>query len=93
MSTGMIVVLTGIVFFLLTCVALLDIVWFWKKQGFKRRIELLAQVGPQNLIVAVATRLNTDEMIPELDPMRVYPFKGVIHPARIVELAEIHASG
>jgi len=41
-------------------VALLEIVWFWRAETFRRRAALLREEGPPNLIVAVATRLNAD---------------------------------
>ena len=40
------------------------------------------------MIVAVATRLNTDDDPPELDQATVYPFKGVIQPKKVLSLAE-----
>ncbi|MCB9728918.1 MAG: DUF790 family protein [Deltaproteobacteria bacterium] len=68
---------------------LLDIVWFWRRKAFERRLELLRQAGPPHLIVALATRLRADAAeLPELDAGLVYPFKGVIVPRRICELAE-----
>jgi predicted nuclease of restriction endonuclease-like RecB superfamily len=68
---------------------LLDIVWFWRRQTFERRLDLLRRAGPPNLIVALATRLRADaEELPELPAGAIYPFKGVIVPKRLCELAE-----
>lgn len=87
-------------------VALLEIVWFWRAETFRRRAALLAEEGPPNLIVAVATRLNADRpgrgargakarrpsvtalLDAEAFPGALYPFKGVLSPQRLVELAE-----
>lgn len=67
--------------------ALLEIVWFWRRRSFERRLELLREAGPPNLVVAFATRLNTGEDdLPDL--AHVVPFKGVIQPKRIIEQAE-----
>lgn len=72
--------------------AYLDVVWFWRKRSFLDRLELLAEAGPPNLIVALATRYNAD---PKGEDARledlggaVYPFKGVIQPKKIIALAE-----
>lgn len=73
--------------------ALLDIVWFWRKDAFTRRLERLRASGPPNLIVAVATRMNTDRKTPDVGESAVYPFKGVISPTRLIALAEEHAVG
>lgn len=69
--------------------ALLDIVWFWKKARFADRLALLREHGPKNLIVALATRYNGDKKDPpDVGDATCYPFKGVIAPKRLVELAE-----
>ncbi|TNF31219.1 MAG: DUF790 family protein [Deltaproteobacteria bacterium] len=68
--------------------ALLDIVWFWRKQSFARRLSLLKEAGPPNLIVALATRLNADRGDTDVGEASVYPFKGVIVPKRLIALAE-----
>lgn len=68
--------------------ALLDLVWFWRRATFERHLATIAASGPPNLIVAVAVKMNTDESTPTLGQGRVYAFKGVIHPKRIVALAE-----
>ena len=67
--------------------ALLELVWFWRRRSFEARIELLQRVGPKNLIIAYATRMNTGrEALPSLDG--VVGFKGVIQPKRIIEACE-----
>ncbi len=70
--------------------ALLEIVWFWRRRTFERRLELLREAGPANLIVAFATRLNTGEdNLPKLD--HLVPFKGVIQPKKVIARAEVVA--
>lgn len=69
--------------------ALLDIVWFWRKARFSDRLALLREYGPPNLIVALATRYNADKADPDVGDATCYPFKGVISPKRLVELAEV----
>jgi len=67
--------------------ALLELVWFWRRQSFESRLALLRAAGPPNLVVAFARRMNTGEDdLPPLDG--VVGFKGVIQPKRIVEAAE-----
>ena len=71
--------------------AWLDIVWFWRKDAFARRLALLRAHGPEHLIVAVATRLNADRADPaalDLGAVTAYPFKGVLVPKRLIALAE-----
>ncbi|MGM0577700.1 MAG: DUF790 family protein [Myxococcota bacterium] len=69
--------------------AYLELVWFWRRRTFERRLDLLREAGPPNLIVALATRLNAGEGdLPDLEGGAVYGFKGVIQPKRIVALAE-----
>lgn len=69
-------------------VALLDIVWFWRARTFQRRLELLSAKGPSHLVIALATRYNTDEKAPELESGAIYPFKGVIGPKPLLALIE-----
>lgn len=69
--------------------AYLELIWFWRKKTFERRLALLRAAGPSNLVVALATRLNTDEAAPELlESAAVVPFKGVIQPKKIIAAAE-----
>jgi len=68
--------------------AYVDIVWFWRKQAFKKRLELLREHGPPNLIIALATRLNADRSDADVGDASVYPFKGVIIPKKLIALAE-----
>ncbi len=68
--------------------ALLEIVWFWRKRSFAKRLQLLREAGPPNLIVALATRYNTDRDAPDVGGAAVYPFKGVIRPKAVIALAE-----
>jgi uncharacterized protein len=67
--------------------ALLELVWFWRRRAFEDRVALLRNVGPKNLVIAYATRMNTGpDDLPALDG--VVGFKGVIQPKRIVEACE-----
>ena len=67
--------------------ALLELVWFWRRRSFEARIARLRSVGPKNLVIAYATRMNTgQDDLPALDG--VVGFKGVIQPKRIIEACE-----
>ena len=72
--------------------ALLEIVWFWQRRTFLRRLELLRDAGPSNLVIALATRMNVgmggDGELPDVGGAALYPFKGVIQPKRVIALAE-----
>lgn len=62
-------------------VAWLEIVGFWRRDYLERRLELLERYGPGNLILALSTKLVTEE-VGEL-PGEVVPFARVV-PARDV---------
>ncbi len=68
---------------------LLEIVWFWQRRSFERRLELLREAGPERLIIALATRMNTGEGdLPDVGSAALYPFKGVISSKRVAALAD-----
>jgi predicted nuclease of restriction endonuclease-like RecB superfamily len=70
-------------------VALLEIVGYWRKGWLEKKLEHLARFGPPNLILALSDRLQTDDdPLPADLPVKVYFFKGVILPKRILELAD-----
>lgn len=67
----------------------LELVWYWRRKTFERRLALLREAGPPNLIVALATRLHAgEEATPDLPAGCIVPFKGVIQPKKIMALAE-----
>jgi predicted nuclease of restriction endonuclease-like RecB superfamily len=68
--------------------ALLDIVWGWRRETFLGQLALVREVGPRELIVAVASRLNQDAEAPALGAANLVLFKGTIPPARIIAVAE-----
>lgn len=72
--------------------ALLDIVWFWRRRQFLDRLTLLAEHGPEHLVVALATRYNADRRgqspLPTELPGAVYPFKGVIQVKKLLACAD-----
>ena len=39
-------------------VAYLDVVGFWRKKWLKKRLSLLSQHGPSNLVVAVSSKME-----------------------------------
>jgi|GEM_PF-60633 len=67
--------------------ALLEIVFAWRKKAFMQRLELLAEVGPKQLVIALAAKGGLDEE-PLPDGLSVYRFKGIIAPKKVIELAE-----
>ena len=73
--------------------ALLDILWFWRARDVERKLAQRLENGPGNLIVALATRLKADREDVALDDERVYPFKGVIVPKKLLEVADRVAIG
>lgn len=71
--------------------ALLEIVGYWRRAWLAARIEILAQLGPDNLILAVSDRMRTGEAAAEgAGPggVTVHTFKGVIVARRILEIVE-----
>jgi predicted nuclease of restriction endonuclease-like RecB superfamily len=69
--------------------ALVDLVWSWRRATFERRLALLREAAPPNLIIAVALRRHVgEEDSPELPDGAVVPFKGVIQAKRLIEAAE-----
>ena len=67
--------------------ALLELVFAWRKKAFMRRMDLLAEVGPKHLVIALADKGGLDDE-PLPDTLTAYRFKGVIAPKRVIELAE-----
>jgi hypothetical protein len=56
-----------------------------------KRLALLSEVGPRNLVIALADKGGLDgEALPE--GLTAYRFKGVIQPKRVIELAEAVAA-
>lgn len=72
--------------------ALMEIVGFWRRGWLKSKAELLASHGPENLILVVSDRLQTDKGKDWQDlPVALLPFKGVILPKKALALIENHA--
>lgn len=67
---------------------MLYLVGFWQKHALQKRIALLEEYGPPNLIVAAPAKLRASQDDWESDFDRLYFFKDVIHPKRIAELAD-----
>ena len=68
---------------------LVEIVWSWRRSTFERRLALLQQSAPPNLIVVLSLRRHVgEEERPSLPTGTIVPFKGVISPKRIIEAAE-----
>lgn len=69
--------------------ALLELVWSWRRATFERRLEILQDAAPPNLIVAVSMRRHVgEEENPTLPEGTIVPFKGVIQAKRLIEAAE-----
>lgn len=69
--------------------ALLELVWSWRRATFEKRYELLQEAAPSNLIVAVSVRRHVGEDDnPTLPEGAIVPFKGVIQAKRLIEAAE-----
>lgn len=67
--------------------ALVELVFAWRKKTFEKRMQLLADVGPKHLVIALADKGGADDDgLPE--GLMAYRFKGIIAPKRIIELAE-----
>ena len=65
--------------------ALVEIVWRWRRSGLEQRWELLRKHGPPNMILAVCTA-GQDEDLPEL-PGAVHAFKQVPNARKLWKLA------
>ena len=63
--------------------ALVEIVWRWRKAALQKRLSLLQQVGPPNLVLAIS---SADEAVPAL-PGAVLAFKSLPNAKKLVELA------
>ena len=71
---------------------LLELVGFWNRSSMIRKIEQIQEHGPSNMILAAPGRLRvSQEDLSEKD-VKVYFFKDVILPKRIVALAEALSS-
>ena len=66
----------------------LDIIGFWRRDYLQRRLALLAEYGPGNLILAVSRKLKVDKA--ELDdlPGEIVWFSQVVPPREVVAAAE-----
>ncbi|GMV42671.1 MAG: hypothetical protein AMXMBFR64_43870 [Myxococcales bacterium] len=69
-------------------VALLEIIWFWRKGSLEPRLKGLGRGGAPNAILAVSDRLRASQEDLETAPVAVHRFKGVLLPKPIIALAE-----
>ena len=69
-------------------VALLDIVWHWRARTFAKHLDLVREAGPSNLIIGLASRLQVDDAEERPEHPRLFSFKGVISPKRVLALVE-----
>ena len=66
----------------------LDIVGFWRRDYLTRRLALLAEYGPGNLILAVSRKLKVDDdALGEL-PGPIVWFSQVVPPKEVIAAAE-----
>lgn len=69
---------------------LLVIMGFWQRSTLIRKLELIQDFGPENLLVAAPARLRaSQDDLPEELSDRVSFFKEVIHPKKIAALADL----
>ena len=68
--------------------ALLEVIGFWRRSYLEARLDLLAQHGPPNLILAVSQRLRGSEEELARVPGEVFFFKDVILTREVLERAE-----
>ncbi len=63
---------------------------FWQRHTLLQKLELIQEHGPDNLIVAAPFRLRaSQEELPDEFQNRVYFYKNVIHPKKVVEAANL----
>ncbi len=67
---------------------LLEIVGFWRKSWLERRLEALAQFGPDNVILCVSRRLSAERGALRAAGAAVIDFAQVISVPGVIELAE-----
>ena len=67
---------------------LIEVIGFWKRDSLLRRLELLKQHAPSNVLLLVPQRLKgSDGALPEL-PGEVLFYKGVIPVKRVLDCVE-----
>ena len=69
-------------------VAHLEMVGFWRKQWLEKRLDGLNRYGPDNLIIAVSTRLQGSQEALESFPGEVVTFAEILSPKKVCEAAE-----
>ena len=67
--------------------ALLELVFAWRRDAFTKRLTVLSEAGPPNLVIAIHDRGGLDDQ-PLPESLTAYRFKGVISPKKVLELAE-----
>ncbi len=69
---------------------LLVVMGFWQRHTLLRKLELIQDFGPENLLIAAPARLRaSQDDLPDEVADRVYFFKDVIHPKKIAALADL----
>ena len=69
-------------------VAHLEMVGFWRKQWLEKRLEWLNRYGPDNLVIAVSTRLQGSQEALESFAGEVVTFAEILSPKKVTEAAE-----
>lgn len=64
---------------------LMEIFGYWRKGGLARRLQLLKEHGPPNLLLAVSEELHVDEELQEELPQEVYTFRSIPNAREVVE--------
>ncbi len=69
---------------------LLEIVGYWRPDYLQKKFDRLKKSGRRDVILAVSERLNLDKAGVKLDAFseQLIPFKGVLDPKKVLELAE-----
>ena len=65
----------------------LEIIGFWQRDYLQRRIELLRDYGPGNLVLAVSKSLGGGKGAVDL-PVEVVPFAKIVPPKAVIEAVE-----
>lgn len=64
---------------------LMEIFGYWRKGGLAKRLELLKEHGPPNLLLAVSEELHVDEELTEDLPQEVYTFRSIPNTREVAE--------
>ncbi len=64
---------------------LMEIFGYWRKGGLAKRLELLKEHGPQNVLLAVSEELHVDEERAGELPQEVYTYRTIPNAREVVE--------